>query len=191
MYVARNRNTPGHKTEILDEKKNVVSICIRDWDFIPNSDFDIIDGLISDDPDNRAVVHGDSTFHTQTKLGILLSEKKKGDFIHPCVYTMPKTSPIKFFYAKERIETKGHFGTPKVIFGSDGVGDIICDYTGEFGLTQFAIGVLDDPENLDHIRDALKSDKFRRLMKSVCVGKAQYNRRVMKLFRKDFWKEFI
>ena len=191
MYVARKRTSPKHITEIFDEHKNDIRICIKDWDFLPNSNFEMIESLISNDPENRAVIHGDSTFHTQSKLESLLCEEKKGKFVHPCVYSIPKNGPVRFFYANKRIETKGHFGTPKVIFGSDGVGDIICDHDGEYGLTQFAIGVIDAPENLDQIRIALKSERFRNLMKSVCVGKAQYNRRVMKLFRKDFWKDFV
>lgn len=189
MYVARKSNTPGHVTEIRDMHGQPNHVCVKDMKFIPNADFDEITSLLAKGNEERAIVEYD-----RSKYGIdkeWTSDIKTGEYKFKCVYTMPKNKPVSFYYSNTRKEELGHFGSPKVIFGADGVGDIICDYNGDYGLTQFAVGVVDDPKNLDSIRDALKSERFRKLMKSVCVGKQQYNRRVMTLFRKDFWKEFI
>lgn len=60
-----------------------------------------------------------------------------------------------------------------------------------FGLTQWAVGVCDDVENLENIRDALNSDKFKTIIKSISVSKAEINRKILKYFNKTFYKEFV
>lgn len=189
MYVAKKSNTPGFITEIRDIGGQISCICTKEMKFIPNSDFEEIQSLLAKSDEEHAVVVYDRTKYGTDKSWT--SEVEGGEYRHKCVYTIPKKSPVRFFYSKTRKEELGHFGSPKVIFGADGVGEIICDYNGDYGLTQFAVGIVDSSNNLDNIRDALNSDNFKNLMKSVCVGKQQYNRRVMALFRKNFWKEFI
>ena len=88
---------------------------------------------------------------------------------------------------------KGHFGVPKVVFSTGrpiSVG-IFFDAKGEYGLTQFATGIVDDLKILPNIQKALDSQKFRDFCSSISVGKLEINAHVLRLFRKDFWKEFL
>ena len=191
MHVVRKSSTPGFETAIRDMRGGEARLRLEEWDFVPNADFGEIRALLAPRGGERAALE-----HSYSHYGTLdtcnLSRERGGEFVHPCVYIIPKGSgrPGSSTPTGE-LRRDGQFGFPKVIFGTDGVGGMICDHEGEFGMTQFAVGLVEKPENLERVRAALESVRFRKLMKSVCVGKAQYNWRVMSLFRKDFWKEFI
>jgi len=58
-------------------------------------------------------------------------------------------------------------------------------------LTQFATGIVDDISNLPLIAKALDSLKFKRIIKATSMSKAEIDRKILSLFRKDFWREFI
>ncbi len=79
------------------------------------------------------------------------------------------------------------FGIPKVIFASGATGFIV-DSKGEFGLTQWATGIVDEPENLEKIISCITNVKFQDIAKATSVGKAEINRKILKYFRKDFYK---
>jgi len=89
------------------------------------------------------------------------------------------------------LNSKGMFGKSKVIFGSGATGFII-DENGEYGLTQWATGIEDKIENLNQIKNVISSTKFMdEVIKATSVSKAEINRKILKYFKKDFWKEFI
>ena len=119
-----------------------------------------------------------------------MSKEKTDDFRFPCVWSISKVDgSMKFRYSSE---DKGHFGVPKVIFGvwhSSGIP--YADHEGKYGMTQHAAAVVDDPSNLDLIAAALDSNEFREIMRSVQFTTEGWNRNVISLFRKDFWKEFV
>lgn len=80
---------------------------------------------------------------------------------------------------------------PKVIW-SNGLGTYpIIDKSGEYGLTQFAYGIVDDVENLESIKKAMESTKFIDLMKYVKYTNNKYNYKIIGLFKKDFYKYFL
>lgn len=85
----------------------------------------------------------------------------------------------------------GHFGIPKVIW-SNGAGTYpIIDEKGKYGLTQFSYAIAENPKNLPYIEFAMNSKKFIDLMTYVKFTENKYNYKVISLFRKDFWKDFI
>ena len=95
---------------------------------------------------------------------------------------------MKCFYSSEK---KGHFDIPKVIW-SNGLGTYpIIDENGEYGLTQFSYGIIDDKENLNNIKLSLENTNFIKLMEYVKFTNNKYNYKIISLFKKDFWKEFI
>ena len=102
---------------------------------------------------------------------------------------------MKFWYAnkiQKNDEGKDyHFGIPKVIFSiwrDSGVP--YPDIKGEYGLCQEAAAIVDDVENLKLIAKAMDSERFRTIMESVVFTRG-WNRKVVELFRRDFWKEFV
>jgi len=46
-------------------------------------------------------------------------------------------------------------------------------------------------ENLENIKKAFDSKKFRKLMEMCAVGQLTINYKIIRLFKKDFYKEFI
>jgi hypothetical protein len=88
---------------------------------------------------------------------------------------------------------EGHFGIPKLIWSNGRITSVgsFLDLKGEYGLTQFAYAIADEKENLPLIKKAFDSDKFRIIMQSCAVGQLLINYKIISLFRKDFWREFI
>ena len=117
-----------------------------------------------------------------------MSKEEGNGFIYPCVYITCKDGSKQVWYSNIK---KGHFGTPKVIFSNGRSSAPIIDELGEYGLTQFAYGIVDDVEKLPHIQKALSNPEFLKLISFADSGVHRYNPKVIALFRKDFWKEFI
>ena len=109
---------------------------------------------------------------------------------YPCIYNISKaTGELKLKYANK---DKGHFGIPKVCFGvGQRAGIPFVDVKGSYGLCEYIMGIVDDPEVLPLIARAMHSDKFRDMMKNIQVTTCEWDRHIIKKFRKDFWKEFV
>ena len=113
------------------------------------------------------------------------------EFKYPCVYTVKNGDVLTLWYSN--INTKGHFGTPKLIWSSGriiSVGSYV-DKTGEYGLTEFGSAIVDDVNVLDKIKQAFDTKEFRALMEACSVSDMSINRKVIATFRKDFWVEFL
>jgi hypothetical protein len=114
-------------------------------------------------------------------------------FKYPCVYSVGKNDTPNIHYSS--VNNKGHFGIPKLIAGTGVSPYCFIDYTGEYGMTQFAYGIVDSVENLEKIKKVLESEEFQKInlaTKFVTTqGHSIANHRILSLFRKDFWKEFI
>lgn len=189
VYVARKSNTPNEVTEIQDEKGNVVKLNIKGMEFIPNFDVDLLNGLIAQPGEEKVEILYDRTKYGTDKAG--MSETKTSKYFLPCVRYMYKgqDGKIDCWYSSE---DKGHFGEPKVMFGTMArAGAITVDHDGEYGLTQFVAGIVDRPENLKLIREAMNSEKFQNVMRSVQFTIQEYNLNVIRSFRKNFWEVFV
>ena len=51
--------------------------------------------------------------------------------------------------------------------------------------------ISDDVANLDVIARVMDGSRFRKMMDAARFNTEDWNRHVIKLFRKDFWKEFV
>jgi hypothetical protein len=86
----------------------------------------------------------------------------------------------------------GHFGISKVIFGESGVYNAIIDLNGEYGITHGAMGIqINDLEEGEHILQALKSEKFNKIIKSMMFGNFRIDWNNFKTFKRDWWKEYV
>ncbi len=122
-----------------------------------------------------------------------MSRTKTEEYKYPCVYTITQRDGITFFYSSikhSKTEKKDMF-VPKVIW-SNGLGTYpIIDSNGDYGLTQFSYAIIDDVHNLKNIENVLNNPKFIELMEYVKFQNNKYNYKVISLFKKDFWKEFL
>ena len=109
---------------------------------------------------------------------------------YPCIYNISKaTGELKLKYSDSDL---GHFGTPKVCFGiGQRAGIPFVDAEGKYGLSQYVMGIVDEPEVLPYIAKAMDSIKFRNTMALVQFTTCEWDRNIIKMFRKDFWKEFV
>ena len=188
MYVARNRNTAGFKTKIVDEQKQRLERDLKQLNFIPNFDFDEVFGLVDESSKDKVeLLYSGSLYDPRRNW---MSLKKTPEFRYECIWSISrKTGELKFRYSSKN---RGHFGVPKVIFSTwHDPGIPYVDLTGQYGLTQNAAAIVDQPSNLPNIAKALNSDRFRQVMKSVQFTTHGWNYNIMRLFRKNFWEEFV
>ena len=167
-------------TTIKGEDGIITKIDLRQWKFIPNKLFKEIK-LLMDSPYKITIIHSESKYEVRRNW---MSHNKTEEHIYPCIYTIDKEDNPSFKWSK--INSNGHFGEPKFIF-SNGKG-FIQDTKGKYGLTQWASGIKDDPNNLKKIKDKFLNSKFSKIIDAIHLDSATYNIKVMKEFRKDFYK---
>ena len=184
-YVIQN-SQPDGETLISDQDNNEFAYNISNLDFIPNGKFNEIFALVADK--EKATLINDSSYHHTRSY---VSEEKTNNFIYPCIMNVGKGDNITSMWWSS-INSKGHFGIPKVVFGRYG-SNVLIDTKGEYGMCQDGTAIVDDVENLPLIKEALQNKSFIDLMRYCDVGGlgTTYNHRIIALFRKDFWKEFI
>lgn len=186
-YVLQNR-IYAHETTIKDQDGNFINVDLSKLPFMPNSGLDEITVLMAkNDEEKCEVLYSRSDYGTDKPN---MSIEKKGIFKYPCIYMIRVNDEPVMWYSLTN--DKGHFGIPKFIWGNGGydMGSMI-DNKGEYGLTQFAYAIIDEKENLPLIKKAFDSKKFKNVMKCCDGGNSNINRKVIALFRKDFWKQFV
>jgi hypothetical protein len=183
VYLIQNLSYEKN-TIIKTQKGEIESIDLREWVFIPNYDFDIIGKIITGN-EKINILHSESKYEVRRPH---MGHNETEIFKYPCIYSVNRSNELSFKWSNTK--DKGMFDIPKVIFGSGATGFII-DKEGKYGLTQWATGIVDDVENLESIKNVLNSAKFKDIILATSVSKAEINRKILKYFRKDFWKEFI
>ncbi len=189
-YIIQNTENKGNSTiKFQDGTTKVINI--SELEIIPNFIFDEVISLFAKDGEEKVdIIFSFSDYETRKKH---MSKVNSGEFTYPCVYSILGNGSANFMYSSTN--QKGHFGVPKLILGNGTNPTSLIDSMGEFGLTQFAFGIVDTPENLPKIERALKSEKFQRINKSTkyvaTAGNPLVYYKIVSSFRKDFWKEFI
>ena len=184
-YLIQNKKS-NNNTIIKDENKNIIEINAKNYKFIPNYNILELNNLLSNDINNKCnVIYNGSAYDPRKKY---INKIKNNEFKYEIVHSTLKNG-ARFVYSNRN--DLGHFNIPKVIFGDSGINNIIIDKDGIYGMTQHAIGINDDIENLEDIKKALETDKFKNILKSCLWSNFQIDWRLFTYFRKDFYKEFI
>ena len=202
-YVARKSDTPGFVTEIEGTDGRKFKACIKEMDFIPNFECDDLGRIIANDGEERVdYFYASRPYHGTQKW---MSKEKKGKFVHPCVWSISRNvdlrdengGKLKFYYSNTKspkVEKPyhPHFGTPKVIISIwQQSGIPYVDATGEYGMCQEAAAIADDPKVLPLIAKAMDGYRFRNAMAAVRFKTRDWNKSVIEILRRDFWKEFV
>jgi hypothetical protein len=176
-------------TDILFEDGQLERVDVRALQFIPNGAFQTVQSLIATDEQEKCNVLYDRTSYGCDKQW--MSKDYKDAYIYPCVYTINSKNELKLHYSTH--PNGNGMGLPKLMWSNGRIKSIgsVIDVDGTYGLTQFAYGIVDIPENLPSIKKAFDSHKFRRLMEYCAVCQLTVNYKIIGLFRKDFWKEFV
>lgn len=190
FYCLNNIDGVGKTTKIKCQNGEIEYRNLYNIDFIPNQSFDLINQFIAKENEEKVeVLYSRSAYGGDKKH---MSKIQNDEFKYPCVENITTKLEVgKTYYSN--INSNGHFGIPKIILGSFGINPYI-DVDGKYGMTHHGIGIVDSVENLPLIKKALLNPRFIELNKITDVngiGDVPLNRKVIALFRKDFWKEFI
>lgn len=181
-YVAIVQPYQG-KTLVNDDNGVEKVIDLREYPIIPNYiDVDINKWI--GDGEKCGYGYSASWYHSQRDH---MSSDKTGGFIFPCIRNVGNTNnPSKIWYSNI---DKGMFGIPKVIFGRFGAG-VFVDANGEYGCTEDCAYIAAPVDELEQVKQALQSEEFQRVARATYVGGTGqvYDRKFMKLLKKDFWK---
>ena len=157
----------------------------RDWPFLPNSDFELIHGLLDLKPDPTRVIYDRMAYGSDTKN--MSAEYRAGEFIYPVVHTMTKRG-LGLLYSNAN--TRGHFGVPKVILNFNEKLYPYLDASGEYGMGQFSFGLpVTSVEQGEAIVRALTSPRFRAVVKATKWGAFQTDRRMFEYFKEGFYDD--
>lgn len=180
--------TKINKTKIKYQNDKIIDVDLSNLEFIPNGEFELFDKLIAKNDEEKVnVLHSYSSYETRKDW---MSKERTEEFKYPCIYTITKDNTINLFWSK--INTNGHFGIPKIIWSNGMASQPTIDDVGKYGLTQFSYAIVDDLKNLYNIKKCMDSEKFINLMKLCYMSSGnRFDKKVISIFKKDFWKEFI
>lgn len=178
-------NTLYANPSIIKGEDGIINkINLNEWPFIPNKLFNEIKKLITNNKINLDVNNYRSNYGADKKW---ISKVRNNEFKYPVIYSINKNNQLSLRYSNTN--KNGHFGLSKFIF-SNGAG-FFCDTNGEYGLTQWAYCIYDIKDNLIKINDAFRTNEFNDIKNAIQLDSSSYNIKVMKLFKKDFYKDFI
>ena len=183
-WYLMQKSTYLNKTTIVDEFGIKSEINLNQWEFIPNGYLQEIKDLITGD-EKQEFIADRSNYGADKKW---VSKTQNNEFQYPIVYSLYKDLSIQFRYSKH--QDNGHFGVPKIIFTPNLGLNHIIDKQGEYGLTQWVVGLVDEPENLEQITKIFSNHQFQEILKSIKFG-MYYNTKILKMFKKNFWKDFV
>lgn len=185
-YVLKNQPVE-HFTEIVDQNKEKSHLIIKDLPCIPNCMLEKVVSMIANGKEKTVELICDSTYHTQRDH---VSKDQNDEFKYKIVYSTPVEKPTIWYSSIQN----GHFGIPKFIFNPSRPIGYVIDYKGEYGMSQFCIGIIGDEKYLNMIEGVFANQKingFSEFMESCHFTDKIFNKDIFSKFRKDFWKEFI
>jgi len=186
FYCLKNIINNGHLTKIKYQNGNIENIDLSKMEFISNGLISEIQKILAKDNEERVELFHNCFYHTQRYF---MSKEKNEQNIYPCIQNINIKNEISCMWYSNT-NNKGHFGIPKVIFGRK-LSGVLIDKNGEYGMCQDCSAIIDSPENFENIKKALESEKFIRQIMGFEIQGDKYNRKIISLFRKDFWKEFV
>lgn len=190
FYTVQNIPADGHPT-IISGTAGTALRCLDELDFVPSGRWDEIASLLAKDGEETVKIDSSPRYAYST-MKEHVSKQQDNVYRHPCAANIGRANNITKTYWSNTNKL-GHFGVAKVIFGRLSSG-MYVDVAGEYGMCQDCFGIVDSPENLENIKKAMQSEAFRAIMTACKVGGLAgevYNRKIIALFRKDFWQEFV
>ncbi len=169
--------------DVVDETGEKETVDLREWTFLPNWALDVFGRLLSKNGEPTVeLLHSYSEYETRKPH----MNKEGGKY--PCIYMIGAKNDVTLHYSSK----KGSMvGVPKVVFVTGCSSGFLLDLKGEYGLTQFARGIVDTPKNLPLIYKALMSDRWKKLRSALFISQNDVSKDAFACLRKDFWKEFI
>ena len=187
-YLLIKRAQNKTNTQVMFQDGTVLTTDLNGKEFIPSGGYELFESLIAQKGDENVNIIYSRSLYGSDKAHT--SRIKDDEFKYPAIYTISSNNKITYFYSSKK---QGHYDVPKLVWtnGSIQTSFTYLDIDGEYALTQFAYAIADNKNDLPNIQKAFDSKRFRDLMEFGAVGQQHINYKIVELFRKDFWKEFI
>jgi len=177
-----DKESSGGETIIKDQNGQESCVSLQNYDWLPNHSLEQVYSLFSQNKKQPTFFSCD--YHTQNKS--YLKPDQDSTFCFPLVHSTPKKGN-RFWYSSRN--DKGHFGIPKVIFGESGIGDVIVDIKGEYGMTQGAMGLpVVDETDAQKAKEYLMSDEFQNILDACSWSNFRVDWRMFTYFKEGFWR---
>ena len=178
------------ETNIIFTDGTQKTMDISKMDFIPNFMVDEVMDLVAKPGEEKVeVLYNRSMYGSDKKH---MSHEKSSNFKYPCVYSILSDGSYNLMYSSIK---KDYLGIPKVVCGNGANPTSMIDKKGQYGLTQYAFGIVNDVDNLPLIEKALHSEEFQKINQATKFVATQGNPlvypRILSSFKKDFWKKFV
>lgn len=177
---------PKVNTKVDDEDGNTIYLDLTKYNWIPSKNYDLVSSVIAFNNEEKCPILYSRSFYGTDKSWMSPEKNEKLGFIYPCIHSTLKGGITRYYYSKYC--NKGHFNTPKVIFGESGIFEPILDINGDYGMTHCAMGIeISSLEEGKKIVDALKSDKFKSIIQSCCFSSFRIDWRIFIDFKRYFY----
>jgi len=193
-YVADVKNGNDGEVKVVDENGETYTAEIEKWPWVPNYKYELIEHLIATNGQPKCEFIGDRT--TYGSDSAYVSSEKSEEYNLPLLHTTPKTKNTRWKYSskiqKDENGNPKHFETPKVIFGGNGIGEVIIDMEGQYGLTEEARGVVVENESqAEKVAKAIRSKTFEEIQEATSWSNYRMDRDLMNEFRKDWYETVL
>jgi hypothetical protein len=188
-YLLKRKPNTKH-TIIKDQKGDIISIDLKEWDFLPNYNFNKIKQILGDS-DN--VIYSRNQFGSDKSW---VNENKTEKYKYPLIHSIPLSGVRYYWSSTKNPEVRNFiemFGVPKIIFGESGnINDVIIDENGKYGITQEAIAIrIKNQKEGNLLKQCLMSKNFDDILKAMSFGNFRIDWRMFKYFKPDFYKYFL
>ena len=175
-------------TIVIDEFSNINEIDLSIFKWLPNFNIETIQNILAIDNDETCqIIYNRSNYGSDNKKYI--SKIKNDIYKYPVIHTIP-LSGIRYIYSS--CNDRGHYGISKIIFGDNGLNDVIIDMNGDFAMSENSMAIkVSNLETAQNIKKALMSKKFKEFIKCCIIGNFRIDWRLFKEFKNDFWKDFL
>ena len=185
------------KTVIQDELGYHISINMKDWNWLPNYNFEKVRRLVATPSEPTCNVIYSSSAYGSDKAWVKdkewienHKEQAKG---YKCiiVHTTP-SDKTRFLWTNAMSKDVEYdmpmFGISKVIFGDSGINNAVLDAKGKYGLSQHAIGIAAPVMELESLKQFLESHQFQLILQACMWSNFQIDWRMFAAFKDGFWK---
>lgn len=186
-YVLQKKRSYKN-TVINDQERIELQVDMSSFTWLPNSNISTIHAMLAVEEDEKCpIIYNRSSYGSDNKKYI--SKEQDDEYKYPVVHTIP-LSGVRFIYSK--INSKGHYNIPKVIFGQTNSKNPILDIKGDYAMSEHSMAIqIDSEEEGCNIKKALQTSLFQNVLSSCMWSNFMIDWRLFTQFRRDFWKQFL
>lgn len=181
-YVVE-RTKKYKETKIKTEDGKEENVDLGDYIFLPNKNIDIIKKYLLRNNENACnIIYSRGAYGSDRKWVV---DEESEEYKYKLVHTTPKNG-TRWKYTN--INTKGHFGIKKVIFGDTRLDTPVIDMNGEYGMTNHSMAIeVENEEEAKKLEEFLKSEEMKTIVESSKWSNYMIDWNMFKYMKDKFW----